>query len=220
MKTVLLIAILLGFGATLAGAHFVPGIEHERLPSHTSVVANGGRSESFLIRLPADRLSATDGDAGGLRALHGDAAMQLPAQLMSAPVLVEHFKVRDAGGAVVGVAARHWSADAGGAATVWSLLIPSRGAFVLRAPGEPRGALETALRAKGYTAGKAWEGELALAMTADEPGALALGSGEFANLAGSYTESWTVSGIDETGEMRGTIELDTVTRAPEASVPQ
>lgn len=220
MKAVLLLAILLGFGATLAGAHFVPGIAHERLPSHTSVVANGGRAEQFLIRLPADRISATDGEAGGLRALRGDGALRLPAQLMAAPMLIEHFKVRDAAGSVVGVAARHWSTDANGATTVWSLLIPSRGAVVLRANGEPRGALETALRAKGYTAGKAWDGELAVAMTAEAPGVVVAGSGEFGSLAGSYTEQWAISGLDEAGQMRGTIELDTVTRGPEAAVPE
>jgi hypothetical protein len=220
MKAVLFLAILLGFGATLAAAHFVPGIDHERLPSHTAVVTNGGRFEQFLIRLPADQISATDGDAGGLRAMHGDGAMRMPAQLMAAPMLVEHFKIRDTVGSVVGVAARHWSTDASGPSTVWSVLIPSRGALVLRARGEARGALETALRGEGYTQGKAWDGELALAMTAEEPGIVAAGAGEFANLSGSYTESWTISGIDEVGQMRGTIELATVTSAPEASAPQ
>ena len=59
MKAVLLLSILVGFGGTLAGAHYVPWLAHVRLPSHTSVVANGGRSEQFLIHLPADRLAAT-----------------------------------------------------------------------------------------------------------------------------------------------------------------
>jgi hypothetical protein len=220
MKTLLLLTVLLGFGATLAGAHFAPGLEHARLPSHTTVVANGGRSESFLIRLPADRIAATDGAAGGMRALHAAGAMQLPAQLMDQPVLIEHFKVRDAEGSVVGVAARHWSTDVGGPTTVWSVLIPSRGAVVLRARGEQRGAVDAALRAKGYAAGKAWDGEIRVAMTGDEPGAVAVGSGEFANLSGSYTESWTLAGVDEAGELRGTIELATITRAPEASLPE
>jgi hypothetical protein len=220
MKALLLLTILLGFGGTLAGAHFAPGIEHNRLPSHTAVVANGGRSESFLIRLPADRISATDGAAGGLRALHGLGAMALPAQLMNAAVLVEHFKIRDTTGSVIGVAARHWSVDASGATAVWSVLIPSRGAVVLRGPGEQRGAFEAALRAKGYAAGKEWTGEVALAMSADEPGVVVTGSGEFAGLIGSYTEAWSIAGINEAGELRGTIELGTVTSAAPASVPQ
>jgi hypothetical protein len=221
MKIVFAVAVLLGLGATLAGGHFVPGIEHARLPSLTSVIANGGRAEQFVIRLPADRLTATDGEAGGLRAQRGDGAMLLPATLMAEPVLVEHFKIRDAGGNVVGVAARHWSANASGATTSWALLIPSRGAAVFSAPGESRGALEAALRERGYAAGRAWDGAIELAVTrADAPGALAAGTQEFAGLSGAYTETWTVAGVGEDGELRGTIVLDTVTSLPQASGPQ
>lgn len=221
MKVVLAIAVLLGFGATLAGGHFVPGIDHARLPSLTSVVANGGRSEQFLIRLPADRLTATDGEVGGLRAQRGEGAMLLPAKLMAEPVLVEHFKVRDSGGNVVGIAARHWAGAASGATTTWALLIPSRGAAILSAPGESRGALEAALREGGYTAGRAWDGEIELALTrADAPGVLAAGTEEFADLSGSYTETWLLTGVDESGELRGTIVLDSVTSLPQASEPQ
>ena len=138
MKTVFLLAILVGFGGTLAGAHFVPWLKHARLPSHTSVVANGGRAEQFLIRLPADRIAATDGEAGGLRATGTSGAMLLPAQFVAEPLLVEHFKVRDSGGSVIGVAARHWNAGGASPTTTWSVLIPSRGAMVLSASG--RGA--------------------------------------------------------------------------------
>ena len=92
--------------------------------------------------------------------------MVLPAQFVAEPLLVEHFKVRDAAGSVVGVAARHWNAGGAGPTTTWSILIPSRGALVLSAPGEARGALETALRAGGYSAGKAWDGQVAVPMIA------------------------------------------------------
>ncbi|HJR69579.1 MAG TPA: hypothetical protein VKA43_06030 [Gammaproteobacteria bacterium] len=221
MKTVLAIAVLLGFGATLAGGYFVPGIEHARLPSLTSVVANGGRSEQFVIRLPADRLAATDGEAGGLRAQRGEGAMLLPAKLMAEPVLVEHFKIRDAGGNVVGIAARHWDGNASGATTTWALLIPSRGAAVLSASGESRGVLEASLRGRGYAAGRAWDGEVELMVTRPEaPGVLTAGTQEFASLSGAYLETWTVAGVDEDGELRGTIVLDTVTWFPQASEPE
>jgi len=221
MKTVLAIAVLLGFGATLAAGYFVPGIEHARLPSLTSVVANGGRSEQFVIRLPADRLTATDGEAGGLRAQRGEGAMLLPAKLMAEPVLVEHFKVRDSDGSVVGVAARHWNGSASGATTTWALLIPSRGALVFSAPGESRSMLEAALRQRGYAAGRAWDGEVELMVTRlDAPGILTAGTQEFASLSGAYLETWTVAGVDENGEVRGTIVLDTVTWSPQASEPQ
>jgi hypothetical protein len=221
MKVVFVIAVLLGFGATLAGGHFVPGLEHARLPSLTSVVANGGRSEQFVIRLPADRLAATDGEAGGLRAQHDAGAMLLPAKLVAEPLLVEHFKIRDSGGNVVGVAARHWNGSASGATTTWALLIPSRGALVLTAGGESRGTLEASLRQRGYAAGKAWEGEVELMVTRPEaPGVLSAGTQEFASLRGAYLETWTVAGVGEDGELRGTIVLDTVTWLPQASEPQ
>lgn len=226
MKIVFLLAILGGFGGTLAGAHFVPWLKHARLPSHTAVVANGGRSEQFVIRLPADRIAATDGEIGGVRSKGISAPMALPAQFGTEPLLVEHFKVRDTAGSVVGVAARHWSGSGASPTTTWSVLIPSRGALVLSAPGEARGAIETALRSGGYTAGKAWSGQVVVPMTPQrEPGVVATGTGEFEGLAGSYTEAWTLAAVDENGQFSGTVEINTVTSNAvasdtEASEPQ
>jgi hypothetical protein len=224
MKTLVLLAIVCGFGGTLAGAHYVPWLAHARLPSHTSVVANGGRAEQFLIRLPADRIAATDGEAGGLRGGGVDGIMVLPAQFVAEPLLVEHFKVRDAAGSVVGVAARHWHGGGAAATTTWSILIPSRGALVLNAFGEQRGALESALRASGYSAGKAWDGGISVPMIAPgQLGAVMAGTGEFEGLSGSYTEDWTVAAVAEDGRLSGTVELNTVTSLPEnvlASLPQ
>jgi hypothetical protein len=220
MKTLFLVAIVCGFGGTLAGAHYVPWLEHTRLPSHTSVVANGGRAEQFLIRLPADRIAATDGEAGGLRGTGVEGAMLLPAQFVAHPLVVEHFKVRDAAGSVIGVAARHWHGVGAAATTTWSVLVPSRGAFVLSAFGEPRGALEAALRAGGYAAGKAWSGRVSVPMIPQgQLGVVTAGTGEFEGLSGSYTEDWTVAAIDEDGRLSGTVELNTVTSLP-ASPPQ
>jgi hypothetical protein len=216
MKTLFRIAILSGFGGTLAGAHFVPGLEHVRLPSHTSVIANGGRSEQFSIRVPADRIAATDGEAAGLRRVGGAGAMALPTAFAAEPLHVEHFKVRDAAGSVVGVAARHWNASGPAPATTWSVLLPSRGAIVLSAPGEARGALEAALRSRGYSSGKAWEGQVDLQMVPqDGVGVVVTGTGEFDGLVGNYTEAWTVAAVDENGGVSGTIEIDTITSRPE-----
>lgn len=213
MKAVLLLAIAIGFAGTLAGAHYVPGLSHVRAASLTKVVANGGRAEQFLIRVPADRLAASDAPAGGMRAAVDTGAMALPAKLAAEPLLVEHFKVRDAAGGVVGVAARHWSAAAGGATTTWSLLIPSRGALVLRAAGETSGALDAALTKAGYMPGKAWTGTLDFAMApASAPGEVTAGTGEFEGLEGTYTESWAVAGVNDEGQLLGTVVLDTVTR--------
>ena len=37
------------------------------------------------------------------------------------------------------------------------------------------------------------------------------GSDEFTGLNGGYDERWHITGIDERGELRGTIELNTTT---------
>jgi hypothetical protein len=214
MKTLFLSAIVVGFGGTLTAAHFVPWVSHDRLPSQTSVVANGGRAEQFLIRLPADRIAATDGKAGGLRAASGPEAMSLPGDFATAQLLIEHFKVRDSAGQVVGIAARHWANTGRGPTTAWSLLIPARGSLLLRAPGEAGRALDAALQRAGYTPGSAWEGTVELALAPGRGGVVAGGSGEFEDLAGTYTETWKLSGVDASGELRGTIELYTVTRTP------
>ena len=211
MKIVFLLALLIGFAGTLAGAHFAPGLRHARLESQTSVVANGGRAEQFLIRLPADRIAATDGEAGGLRSKGAGGVMLMPAQFVAEPVLVEHFKVRDSSGAVIGIAARHWYGGGEGATTTWSVLIPSRGALVMSARGEDRGALDSALRARGYSAGKDWVGDVRLPMTRDAAGVVAAGTGEFESLVGTYTETWSVAAVDEDGKISGTIALATVT---------
>jgi hypothetical protein len=212
MKALFLVSLLMGFGGTLAAAHWAPWVSHQRLPSQTSVVANGGRAEQFVIRLPADRIAATDGKAGGLRSLSPNGPMLLPAKFATEPLLIEHFKVRDSTGQVIGLAARHWANGDHGITSTWSVLIPARGSLLLRAPGEKSGALDAALQRAGYLPGSAWEGSLEVPLA--NGGTVAGGSGDFAALAGSYTETWKVTGVDAAGAMRGTIELYTVTRIP------
>ena len=41
MRALFLLGIVLGFAGTLAAAHWVPWISHQRLPSQTTVVATG-----------------------------------------------------------------------------------------------------------------------------------------------------------------------------------
>ncbi|HVS22479.1 MAG TPA: hypothetical protein VMU03_02035 [Gammaproteobacteria bacterium] len=214
MKVTFFVALLLGFVGVLAAGHFVPWGSHVRLPSQTRVVANGGRDERFVIRLPADRVAVAGANGVGLRADAAAGPRALPAALTSEPLLVEHFKIRDASGNVVGLAARHWSADARAAGTAWSLMLPSRGALLLTSPAEARGALDAALRRAGYNAGSAWTGDVRVAFTpADaDTAVVAAGSDEFAGLRGRFNEVWTITGVSEGGELRGTIEIDTVTR--------
>jgi hypothetical protein len=214
MKAAFWLGIVLGFCGLIAAAHFVPWVSHTRLPSHTSVVANGGRAERFMIRLPIDRVATAGAEGLGLRATPASFVV-LPSPLAATPTLVEHFKVRDSSNDVVGIAARHWSAGANGG-TAWSVLIPSRGALLLTADGEARGVVDAALRAAGYVAGKPWTGEVKVSLTpkTDGSGIVAAGSDEFDGLEGSYAELWTITGVDETGTLRGTIELETVTHRP------
>lgn len=212
MRALFVFGFVLGLAGVLAAAHVVPGIDPVRLPSHTSVVANGGRAETFVIRLPADRIAAGGADSAGLRA--AQAAAALPAALTAAPLLVEHFKVRDADGDVIGTAARHWTADGQAAGTAWLVALPGRGAMLLRSAGESAGAVDRALASAGHRAGSSWSGE-ARAVVAGEaaPGAVLGGTDEFAALDGRYTETWTVTGVGADGELKGTVELRTVTFA-------
>lgn len=215
MRALFFIGIVMGLAAVLTAARFVQWVDPVRLPSHTSVVANGGRAETFVIRLPADRLSAHGAASAGLRAAAHPAGTALPAELVAAPVLVEHFKVRDVDGDVIGTAARHWTAsgdDAGAAA--WLLSLPGRGAMMLSASGETPAAVDRALASAGRRPDSPWAGEVRVAIVAERaPGSVAGGSDEFVDLEGRYTETWIVTGVGEDGQLKGTVELGTVTFA-------
>src|SRR5690606_11518622 len=196
MKTAFWIGVLLGFGGLLAAAHYWPWFASERVPAQTSVVANGGRAETFVIRLPADHMGALGSVDAGLRATAAGDASANPASFGSAPLLVEHFKVRDTADNVIGVAARHWTPTSGGAGAAWSLLIPGRGALYLASPGETRAAVDTALRAAGHVAGNAWAGNVYVAMFGGDRGTVVAGSAEYEAMTGRYAEVWNVTGVD------------------------
>src|SRR6516164_7015137 len=104
MKITFLSSIFLGFVGVLTAGHFVPWGAHVRLPSQTRVVANGGRAEQFVIRLPADRIDVAGAKTSGLRAATAAGASTLAPQLAAEPLLIEHFKIRDAAGNVIGLA--------------------------------------------------------------------------------------------------------------------
>lgn len=205
MKIILLTGILTGFLGVLAGAYYVPWGEHLRLPSKTTVQANGGRLEQFMIRLPLDRIDGTDPGRPG------SANGNLPVSVANGTVRLQHFKLRDVDANVIGIAARHWTVTPAGPATVWSIVIPSRGGFALTAAGEAAGALDDALARAGHQAGADWSGDVEIRQTPAEESAtrLAFGSEEFAGVEGSYSEVWRITGVGEEGELRGTIELAT-----------
>lgn len=210
MKAVFLIGLIAGFGGILAGAHYYPWVDPPRLPSHSSVVANGGRAERFVIRLPADEIAsfATPG-AEGVRGR--DAARPLPGA--DAPVLLDEFKLRDVDGKVIGLAARHWTKTAqGGGSTAWAVMLPGRGTLVLTGAGRGPAALADALRRHGYRPGVPWHGHTTLRIGIGETPANASGGDEFAGLQVRYTETWSLTGVTADGALRGTIMLDTTSR--------
>jgi len=215
MKAVFAIGVVIGLAGVLAGAGLFPWIDHPRLPSRTQVVANGGRAEQFVVRLPVDKIATIGTRELGVRANPYPASAVLPEDLQAEPLLLEHFKVRDTEGSVIGVAVRHTTSPGQGAATAWAITVPSRGTLRLAGTEEPAG-LDAAIAAVGGVENQSWAGDLRFAMTAEPTeeargGRVVGGSGEFSGLGGAYSETWLITGVGEDGELRGTIELSTVT---------
>lgn len=205
--------ILLGLAAVLVGAGFYPLFDHPRLASRTQVLPNGGRREDFLVRLPVDRVVSLGSPRAPLDAGAIPGSLELPPALAAEPLRADHFKVRDADGNVVGVASRHAVGPGEDAEIAWSITLPSRGALWLvgRAQAD---VLAAALAGAGTGPGEAWSGDIDIVVVGPAeiaPGRVEGGSDEFAGLAGRYTERWHITGISETGELRGTIELSTTT---------
>jgi hypothetical protein len=209
MRRLFIFGFLAGLGCVLAAAHYFPWVQHERLPAQTAVVANGGRAETFIVRLPVDRIASLGVAGAGLR----DDIMALPAALPAEAVALEHFKLRAADGNVIGVATRHWTETDAGPAVAWGLVIPGRGSFTVAAPGQAPELVETRLREQGYVAGSAWSGSLDIAAVAAGAATRTVAaSDEFRDLQLSFTETWAVRGVNEAGQIRGTIVLDTIGR--------
>lgn len=209
MIRVFLLGLLLGFGGVLAGAWLYPWVDHERIGSRTSVVANGGRLEKFVIRLPADRISSTGASQMGIRATAYPPEAVLPPAFGGTDVLIEQYKLRDVDGTVIGVASRHATVTAAGAEVAWALVIPARGALLVSASGRAPGAVDAALAANGFTGG-AWSGEVRVPLIGDGAATRTVfGSSEFVGLEVKVAETWTITAVDD-GALQGTIELDTV----------
>lgn len=212
MRKALLLGLVVGFAGVVAGASLYPWVDAPRFPSRTSVVANGGRAERFVIRLPADRIAGFGSADAGLRAAD-NGAPALPVPWTAQPVLLEQFKLRDTAGNVIGLAARHWTTTPQGDGVAWALMIPARGTLMLSGPGEAPGAVDAALEERGYVPGSDWRGDVRLQLSAsDAQTPRATGSEEFAGLAVSYAEMWSVTGVNANGQLRGTIEIDTTSR--------
>lgn len=212
MKFLLIVGFLVGFGAVLAAAGFLPLGAQERLPSHTSVANNGGRIETFVIRLPADRIAATGGAGAGIAHRDAEPRIEPPAALAGTPFALEQYKLRNVDGEVVGVAARQWttSTEGEGGAT-WMISMPARGTLVWSAADNAAAAITAALTAAGAQTGVAWQGELSVAVAVgDAAGTVVTGTEEFDGNTGRVEEIWEVTGVDGAGELRGTVTLNTM----------
>jgi hypothetical protein len=191
MKRLLLLGFVLGLAGTLATAYFAPWVEYQRYRSPAEVVPNVGRVEQFVVRLPTDRIGAPIED--------------LPAARL------EHFKLRDADGNVIGVAARHQTTLTGGDETAWLLAIPSRGTLTLASAASASGTtIESRVAARGLTAGDNAEPELSIDFGA--PARSVSATGEFSGIDFQLVETWVVTGIEDNGQIRGTLHLNTTGR--------
>ena len=157
------------------------------------MLANGGREEVYLIRLPEDRL-------GSPRA---GATANFPQQAFSATgqerVLAELFRVRNAAGEIVGLASRMSGSVASAANTPevitdWMLLLPGRGALLM-------------------SYGKAMVGSDAdfpsdrMGFSPANSGVVVSGTGDFDGLGGFYEEKTAIERVDVDGQAYGLITL-------------
>jgi hypothetical protein len=195
MKRLLQLGLILGFGGTLALAYFAPFFEFARYRSITSVVNNGGRVEQFVVRLPADRI---DSARGAVR----------PEATAEPETTLEHFKLRDAEGNVIGLAAKHELTIGSGKETAWLLTIPSRGTIALASTSPRAESVESSIAALGIATGQ--NAETAHSIDIGIPARSVAATGEFEGIAFELLETWVVTGIDADGEIRGTLHLNTV----------
>ncbi|WP_405224627.1 hypothetical protein [Lentisalinibacter sediminis] len=202
MKKTFLLGLLLGIGGAVWLAGWYPFVDPVRFASDSGVARNGGRTESFHVQIPEDRVL-------GVAAL-GSAAPSVPAGL-SLPAAagdgaVEIYKLRNASGKVIGLASR----IGGGAGDYidWTLMLPARGALFLTAAGPE--VSPHALTLAGAAADPAAQSSM-LPMF-EMLGDVAGGSGEFAGIAGSFSEEWNLSGRDAEGRLVGDIEIMTLTQ--------
>ncbi len=212
-----------GVALALAVALFYPAPVPPRFPSLISVQPDGGRREEFVVRWPEDRI-ALPADlraarAGAAAAATGSAGTQVLADAGGRRVSGEVFRLRDAGGNVVGVASRVTAGGGARPAADWMLIIPGRGALLLHQadatdlaaralPGPPRRAVGPAQQA-GF-----WGGRREFRATAPGGGTVVHGTREFAGLTGSFTETWALDGKAADGATRGSIRLVTLLRQP------
>jgi hypothetical protein len=189
LKKTFLLGFVFGIGGAIWLAGWYPFVDPVRFPSETGVARNGGRTESFHVDLPEDRIARVGGNVEPV-----PAAVSLPDVAGFTDIRFELFRLRNGSGKIIGLASRvRRGGDAG--VTDWTLFLPARGAlFLTSADADPapyarrRGAAPAVL------------------------GRVLDGSGEFSGLAGSFREDWRISGRNADGLLAGEIEIMTVTQ--------
>lgn len=179
--------ILLGAALTAGAAYLLPAVDQRREASVITVQPNGGSREAFYVHLPDDRMLA--GGNGVPAAV--PAGLEWPVALASARA--ELFKLRNEGGAVIGVASRVSGPAPGSAGLVeWALHLPARGTLYL--------SLEPG---RDGTGGRA--------------GTLRAGTREFASLRGIAKERFVAAERAGENDNEGRIELVTVRRGAQGA---
>jgi hypothetical protein len=206
MKRLLKLGFLVGLLGTLLAAYFVPWVGYARFPSAARVIANGGRGEQFTIRLPMDRIHAAD--SAGQWASPYSRGLNLLATEGAAPSRIEHFRLRDIDGNILGLAVRHTTSSETSSMGSWLLVIPSRGSVTFTGGVDAVPALESALAEFDWQPGteidELFEFELGLT------GLSVAATGEFEGIDFQLIETWALSSVDADGELRGTISLNTI----------
>lgn len=193
---------------------------HERFPSNIEVLTNGGRSESFVIHWPEDRL-----ELGG--ALDGAAVNQVDGIAVLEPrrrgrTAAELFRLRDSEDRIIGLASRLTGRMPGRrgrdrSVSNWTLMIPSRGILMLTQengadvrPVRVGGQWIAAVDSPGFWAtGSRYR--ISAGPVAGGRGRVLGGTGEFAYLQGEYSEVWELEELAANQHSEGTILLSTVT---------
>jgi hypothetical protein len=121
---------------------------------------------------------------------------------------LNHFKLRDAEGNVIGLAAKHELTVGDTQETAWLLTIPSRGSIALAASAPRAESIESVVSTLGISNGQ----------NADSAHSIDIGTaaksvattGEFEGIDFELLETWVVTGLDNDGKIRGTLHLNTV----------
>lgn len=219
-KRTFLFSFLAGAVLVVAVAAIYPLPRHERFASQIEVLTNGGRGEDFQIRWPQDRIDIDTPPAGIV--VGNTAGLAVLPDGAAGPAAAEIFRLRDAGGNVIGLASRLTARMPGRAGrdrsvSNWLLLIPSRGSLLLsQENGADMGPVKTAA---GWVAAADAPGfwstgsryRISAGPAPGGRGRVVSGTGEFARLDGDYSEVWELGELGVDQRSQGTIQLSTVT---------